>query len=122
MTRMAREGLICSVIPASAALLASTARWLLHTLNHANGYPTGGGKWHPEAPAVNALRTAIDRNPRGLKDALADPAIRKEFLNNAGKTDAAVVKEFVRSNADSALKTRPKVRQFPYSVSPESWP
>ncbi|CAK4031512.1 Hypothetical predicted protein [Lecanosticta acicola] len=68
----------------------------------------GGGKWHPEAPAVNALRAAIDRNPRGLKNVLTDPGIRKHFLKDAGKTEAAAVREFVKSNADSALKTRPK--------------
>ncbi|PIB01293.1 hypothetical protein CB0940_01320 [Cercospora beticola] len=68
----------------------------------------GGGLWHPEAAPVAAMRRAIDRHPRHLKDVLSNPLIRKEFLKNAPANDKAVVKAFVDSNRGNMLKTKPK--------------
>lgn len=71
----------------------------------------GGGLWHPEAAPTAAMRRAFDRHPQRLKDVLKDDGLRKEFLKGAPKNDAKVVKAFVAqpSNAESALKTKPKV-------------
>ncbi|PPJ55783.1 hypothetical protein CBER1_01601 [Cercospora berteroae] len=68
----------------------------------------GGGLWHPEAAPVAAIRRAIDRHPRHLKDVLSNPLIRKEFLKGAPANDKAVVKAFVDSNRGNMLKTKPK--------------
>lgn len=68
----------------------------------------GGGLWHPEAAPTHAMRRAIDRHPRRLKDVLLNDRIRQEFLAGASKSDMAVVKAFTKSNAENALKTRPK--------------
>lgn len=69
----------------------------------------GGGCWHPEALYVGRMRNSIDGNSQALKDVLSEDTIRKEFLGDAKKSHAAVVKAFVKSNSDNALKTRPKV-------------
>lgn len=69
----------------------------------------GGGLWHPEAAPLSSLREAIDQHPDRLKAALRDSRIRKEFLKGAAASDQAVVKAFVESNAESMLKTKPKV-------------
>lgn len=37
--------------------------------------------------------------------------LRKEFLSGAA-TEAKIVKEFVSSNSENALKTKPKVRTY----------
>ncbi|KAF2209280.1 hypothetical protein CERZMDRAFT_47237, partial [Cercospora zeae-maydis SCOH1-5] len=68
----------------------------------------GGGLWHPDAAPVAAMRRAIDRHPRRLKDVLLNPLIRKEFLKNAPANDKAVVEAFVESNRGNMLKTKPK--------------
>ncbi|KAI5370454.1 hypothetical protein Slin14017_G013330 [Septoria linicola] len=68
----------------------------------------GGGLWHPDAAPTAAMRRAIDRHPRRLKDVLLDPRIRKEFLKGAAATDKAIAKAFVQSNSGNALKTKPK--------------
>lgn len=57
---------------------------------------------------LRRMRRAIDRHSRRLKDVLLDDTIRKEFLNGAAKNDKAVVKAFVKSNSENALKTKPK--------------
>jgi hypothetical protein len=75
----------------------------------ANRIVAGGGIWHPEADPLATLRRAVDRAPKKFKDVLRDEGIRREFLDNAGKTDAQVVKAFVKANAENALKTKPKV-------------
>lgn len=71
----------------------------------------GGGLWHPEGPALSALRNDIDRHPQRLKGVLLNDQMRKEFLNGARNKQEKVVKAFVESpmNAESALKTKPKV-------------
>jgi hypothetical protein len=58
------------------------------------------------------LRRAIDRAPKRFKEVLRDQGIRREFLENVGKTDAQVVKAFVKTNSENALKTKPKVSDF----------
>ncbi|EME87899.1 uncharacterized protein MYCFIDRAFT_148519 [Pseudocercospora fijiensis CIRAD86] len=68
----------------------------------------GGGLWSPEAASTRAMRRAIDRQPRRLKSVLLHDNIRREFLSGAAQSEKAVVEEFVRSNAENALKTRPK--------------
>jgi hypothetical protein len=75
----------------------------------ADGIVLGGGIWHPEAGPLAGLRRAVDRAPKVFKDVLRDEGIRREFLDKAGKTDAQVVKAFVKANAENALKTKPKV-------------
>lgn len=76
---------------------------------------TGGGLWHPEAQPTAAMRGAIDRHPERLKALLIESRMRKEFLKDAPKNEAKAVKAFIASNAENALKTRPKVRchRFP---------
>ncbi|KAM0700455.1 hypothetical protein Q7P35_012176 [Cladosporium inversicolor] len=68
----------------------------------------GGGLWHPEAAPTAALRQAIDKRSRQMKNVLSDEKIRKEFLKGAPANDSKVVKAFVAANAANALKTRPK--------------
>lgn len=72
---------------------------------------TGGGLWHPEAPALAALRNDIDRQPQRLKSVLMNDQMRREFLNGVPNKEDKVVKAFTESptNAESALKTKPKV-------------
>ena len=68
----------------------------------------GGGLWQPDAQALTELRQVIDQNPARLKRVIADARLRKEFLGGASEKGA--VKAFVktRTNAESALKTKPK--------------
>ncbi|KAI6791388.1 hypothetical protein KC367_g2980 [Hortaea werneckii] len=54
------------------------------------------------------MRTDIDRHPEHIKKVLLDDGIRKSFLNGAPKNESKVVKEFVASNSENALKTKPK--------------
>ena len=57
------------------------------------------------------MRQNIDRNPRRIKTVLMDAGMRREFLQGAPKQEAKAVKAFISSdtNADNALKTKPKV-------------
>jgi len=57
------------------------------------------------------MRQDIDRNPQRIKQVLINDGVRKAFLKGASKIDAKVVKAFVASNAENALKTKPKVSQ-----------
>ncbi|KAG9592339.1 hypothetical protein KCV04_g21037, partial [Aureobasidium melanogenum] len=66
----------------------------------------GGGYWSPDARALAALRTTIDENPQRLKDVLMNDKMRAEFLSGTSKKTA--VKSFVKTNAETALKTKPK--------------
>jgi len=74
---------------------------------------TGGGCWHPEAQRLALLRRDVDRKPHRMKQVLTNDRLRKEFLGGASKSEKDVVKAFVksRSNAESALKTKPKVSE-----------
>ncbi|KAH0011709.1 hypothetical protein KCU78_g9947, partial [Aureobasidium melanogenum] len=65
-----------------------------------------GGYWSPDARALAALRTTIDENPQRLKDVLMNDKMRAEFLSGTSKKTA--VKSFVKTNAETALKTKPK--------------
>ncbi|KAG9671183.1 hypothetical protein KCU99_g5501, partial [Aureobasidium melanogenum] len=65
-----------------------------------------GGYWSPDARALAALRTTIDENPQRLKDVLMNDKMRAEFLSGSSKKTA--VKSFVKTNAETALKTKPK--------------
>jgi len=71
----------------------------------------GGGCWFPEAQYLAAIRDNINRKPHKLKNVLSHEKMRKEFLGNVQNNPEKVVKAFVsaKSNAESALKTKPKV-------------
>lgn len=62
------------------------------------------------------MRRDFDRRPQRIKAVLTEDGLRKEFLKGAPKNDAKAVKAFVAapSNAESALKTKPKVRYFSF--------
>ncbi|CAD0084841.1 unnamed protein product [Aureobasidium vineae] len=66
----------------------------------------GGGYWSPDARALAALRTTIDENPQRLKNVLMNDKMRAEFLS--GSSTKVAVKSFVKTNAETALKTKPK--------------
>ncbi|KAH0294693.1 hypothetical protein KCU62_g12, partial [Aureobasidium sp. EXF-3399] len=66
-----------------------------------------GGYWSPDARALAALRTTIDKNPQRLKDVLMNDKMRAEFLS--GSSTKTAVKSFVKTNSETALKTKPKV-------------
>ncbi|KAK3682424.1 hypothetical protein B0T22DRAFT_283140 [Podospora appendiculata] len=90
----------------------------------------GGGLWHPDGEAVQKLRASIDERPRRWRRVLMDPAFRRTFLSGGaarpatakgkkkGKGKAAqddededekaVLKAFAATNAENALKTKPK--------------
>lgn len=65
----------------------------------------GGGIWHAEAPALAAMRSAIDRHPERLMGVLEGEALRG-FMDVKRKGEA--VGKFVGMNAEDALKTAPK--------------
>jgi hypothetical protein len=67
----------------------------------------GGGYWSPDARALAALRITIDKNPQRLKEVLMNDTMRAEFLS--GSSMEAAVKSFVKTNSETALKTKPKV-------------
>lgn len=64
----------------------------------------------PEARHLAAIRRDIDRNPHKILNILGKPNIRKDFLNNVKDNKAQIRKAFAAHNAESALKTKPKVR------------
>ena len=82
----------------------------------------------PEARPLSLLRRDIDRRPQRLKQILCESGLRKEFLGGVANDEKKAVKKFVDGNAESALKTKPKVSQvcsfqhhsppFPCSVPP----
>lgn len=78
----------------------------------------GGGYWSPDARALAALRTTIDENPQRLKDVLMNDKMRAEFLSGCSKK--AAVQSFVKTNAETALKTKPKVSSQPLLVPPHT--
>lgn len=69
----------------------------------------GGGLWHPETTPTAAMRAAIDQEAQRLKAVLMEDELRRQFLNGAPKQETKVVQAFVSSNAENALKTKPKV-------------
>lgn len=52
-----------------------------------------------------------------MKEILRAPEMRREFLKGASDDDDAVVDAFTHHNRESALKTKPKVRRFRFSIS-----
>lgn len=75
----------------------------------------GGGLWHPDGPAVARLRASIDERPRRWRRVLTDAAFRRTFLPSAAAAkggpeavERAALKAFAASNAENALKTKPK--------------
>lgn len=60
------------------------------------------------------MRKDIDRHPERIKNVLLDDGVRKSFLKGASKQDTKVVKAFVDSNSENALKTKPKVSLLPH--------
>ncbi|CAG8129779.1 unnamed protein product [Penicillium salamii] len=72
----------------------------------------GCGLWNPEAEPLALLREEIDENSSALKEVLRAPEMRREFLKGASDDDDAVVDAFTHHNRESALKTKPKVRNF----------
>ncbi|KAK3108030.1 hypothetical protein LTR53_017814, partial [Teratosphaeriaceae sp. CCFEE 6253] len=54
------------------------------------------------------MRSSIDRHPDRIKDILTAPSVRGSFLSDASKGVPGVVKAFVATNAENALKTKPK--------------
>ncbi len=66
----------------------------------------------PEAGPLAAIREDIDRRPNRIKRVLVDARVRKEFLGGVVDDQKKVVGAFVRHNAETALKTKPKVREF----------
>lgn len=85
--------------------------WVLMLTRH-----TAGGLWMPEAPALARMRQSVDRHPERLKAVLMEARLRREFLKGAPSVEPKAVKAFCAQNADSALKTKPKVSypQFSY--------
>ena len=68
----------------------------------------GAGIWHPDADPLRLLRRAVDRKPHKLKEVLMEAPIRKECLGGVSSDEKKVVKAFCASNADNALKSKPK--------------
>jgi uncharacterized protein (TIGR02453 family) len=68
----------------------------------------GAGFWNPEAEPLSLLRRAVDRQAHKLKKVLVDPKIRKECLGGVAGDEKKVVTAFCKSNAENALKTKPK--------------
>jgi len=66
----------------------------------------------PEANALARMRRAIDRRPHVLKRVLLEARLRKEFLDGASANEKAVSKALAAHNQESALKTKPKVRNM----------
>ncbi|KAK3110442.1 hypothetical protein LTR53_015270 [Teratosphaeriaceae sp. CCFEE 6253] len=54
------------------------------------------------------MRSSIDRHPDRIKNILTAPNVRGSFLSDASKGVPGVVKAFVETNAENALKTKPK--------------
>ena len=82
-----------------------------------NGSFVGAGVWHPEAAPMALLRKEIDKKSHKIKKVLMAPDMRKEFFGGIGPDEKKAVKAFVGMNTENALKTKPKVRLLPCSVS-----
>jgi len=63
----------------------------------------------PEARHLAAIRANIDANPQMITRVLSDSGIRRDFLGNVGQDRTKVMTAFAAHNAESALKTKPKV-------------
>lgn len=63
---------------------------------------------------MEKLRDDIDESPHRLKRALMSDGLRRDFFKGV-KDEKAVITQFTGMNAESALKTKPKVS--PHSQS-----
>ena len=63
----------------------------------------------PEAQPLALLRRDVDRRSHKIKRVLMDAGLRKEFFGGIPKDEKKVVQAFVKQNAETALKTKPKV-------------
>ena len=68
----------------------------------------GSGLWHPEAAPLSLLRRHIDRRPHVIKAVLTENRLRKDILKVPANDEKRAVKAFAASNAENALKTKPK--------------
>jgi len=68
----------------------------------------GSGLWHPEAAPLALLRRNIDRRPHQIKSVLTEDRLRKNILNVNATDEKKAIKAFAASNAENALKTKPK--------------
>lgn len=68
----------------------------------------GSGLWHPEAAPLALLRRNINRRPHLIKSVLTEDRLRKDILKVNAKDEKKAVKAFAASNAENALKTKPK--------------
>lgn len=64
----------------------------------------------PEAQPLALLRRNIDRKPEVIRRVLTDATLRKKVLGGIPNDEKKAVKAFALHNAESALKTKPKVR------------
>jgi hypothetical protein len=64
----------------------------------------------PEAQPLALLRRNIDRKPEVIRRVLTDATLRKKVLGGIPNDEKKAVKAFASHNAESALKTKPKVR------------
>lgn len=64
----------------------------------------------PEAQPLALLRRNIDSKPEVIRRVLTDAALRKKVLGGVPNDEKKAVKAFALHNAESALKTKPKVR------------
>ncbi|KAI9721270.1 MAG: hypothetical protein M1812_002432 [Candelaria pacifica] len=79
----------------------------------------GGGLWMPEAQPLALLRGDVDRQSDRIKTVLSSPGLRREFFGGISNDPKKVIKAFVGSNSENALKTKPKVCP-PFSGVPKA--
>jgi len=71
--------------------------------------PIGSGRWMPEAEQLALLRADIDRKPKKIRRVLTDARVRKHIFGGIPHDEKKAIKAFAESNAENALKTKPKV-------------
>jgi uncharacterized protein (TIGR02453 family) len=69
----------------------------------------GSGLWMPDPEPLALLRQNIDRHPERIRQVLTDAELRKTIFGGIPKDEKKAIKAFVSQNAESALKTKPKV-------------
>ncbi|KMP02920.1 hypothetical protein CIRG_02612 [Coccidioides immitis RMSCC 2394] len=71
----------------------------------------GSGLWMPEAARLALLRQDIDGRSERIKRVLGHSDIRREIFDDIPDEEKKVVKAFISQNQETALKTKPKVRE-----------
>ncbi|WEW56730.1 hypothetical protein PRK78_002179 [Emydomyces testavorans] len=81
----------------------------------------GSGLWMPDAARLALLRQDVDQRSERIKRILGHPDVRREIFNGVPKDEKKVVKAFVCQNQETALKTKPKVRDcfFNLTLAPQ---